>query len=97
MMDIPYGPHQRAGRRRRRGKAAVVVTLTLLSVVFLSSPPADGPAAHPGPTPAQELTEAQLAAILRDCKISLDVAEGYGEKYPEHSEEFIASWREGWK
>ena len=55
-MTVPIGPHQRAGRRRRRGKVAALF-VAVAAVALLSSPPAEGPAAHPGPTPVPELTE----------------------------------------
>lgn len=91
-MKVPYGPHQRARRRRRRCKV-LALSLALLAMVITTSPALTR---DPPPPPKEELTEEELAGILRDCKISLFVAEEYGKKYPEHAEEFVQSWRDGW-
>ncbi len=92
MKKYPDGPHQRARRRRRRGKVLVLaMVLTILaavtSPVFVRDPP---------PPEAEEPTAEELAQYLRDSKISLFVAQEYGKQYPDHAEEFVQSWKDGW-
>ena len=82
-MNIPIGPHQRAGRRRRRGKTLVLclaaIALALASCWVVRELP---------PAPDREPTATLLSALVRmrnEVALSPGLADDYAAKYPEYA------------
>ncbi len=84
-MNIPKGPHQRAGRRRRRGKAVALIVL-IAALAVLSSWTTTCAAPEPGKWDTPSLSDLAYARNIYNLQGgAIGEAQIYLERWPQYA------------